>query len=90
MKSCPNFCADMNNFSFTDKGTSKVAAVRDKAQLPFEINLNDFMEVGGAGAVNKVAFSIGSEVLNSTNSKINMFSFDYDTLTLSILSNANT
>ena len=58
MKSCPNFCADMNDFSFTDKGTSKAAAVRDKAELPFEINLNDFMEVGGAGAVNKVAFYI--------------------------------
>ena len=46
----------MNNFSFTDLGTSKVVAVMDKFELPFEINLNDFMQVGGAGAVNKVAF----------------------------------
>jgi len=84
MKACPNFCADMNNFSFENKGASKISLVLDQNQLPHTIDLKDFVGVGGAGAVTKVAFKTGNDDLDTDNDLIGMFAFNYDTLEFTI------
>jgi len=84
MKACPDWCVDMNNFSFENKGASKINLVLDKNQLPHKIDLKDFVGVGGAGAVTKVAFKAGNDDLDTDNDLTDMFNFNYDTLEFTI------
>ena len=84
MNACPDWCVDMNNFSFEDKGASKITLVLDKNELPYTIDLKDFVGLGGAGAVTKVAFKTGEYDLDTDNDWIGMFAFNYDTLEFTI------